>query len=63
MGHPLKDTIVPLGSFHSLMNLLGAIGILMEGSGLDTLLEEICGENAVIHMLKGKAVHNSDDIR
>ena len=45
-----------LGSFHSLMNLLGAIGTVMQGSSLDTLLEEICGENAVIHMLKGKAV-------
>ena len=41
------------------MNLLGAIGTLMEGSGLDTLLEEIYGENAVVHMLKGKAVQRA----
>ena len=36
------------------MNLLGAIGTLMEGAGLDTLLEDIYGENAVIYMPKGK---------
>ena len=34
---------------HTLVNLLGAIGTLMEGSGLDKLLEEIYGENAVVH--------------
>ena len=39
VGHPLKDTIVRLGSFHTLVNLLGAIRTLIEGSGLDTLLE------------------------
>ena len=49
MGHPLKDTILRLGNFLTLMNLLGAIGTLIEGYGLDTLLEEIYGENAVIY--------------
>ena len=38
VGH-LKDTIVWLGCFQTLTNLLGAIGNLMEGSGHDVLLE------------------------
>ena len=34
------------------MNLLGAIGTLVNGSGL---FETICGDNAVVHMRSGKA--------
>ncbi|KAJ8868939.1 hypothetical protein PR048_030480 [Dryococelus australis] len=38
-----------LGSFHTLMNLVGAIGTLMKGS----VLQEI---HAVLHMMSGKAI-------
>ena len=38
------------------MNVLGAIGHLMNGSGIRNLLEVINGENAVTHILTGKAV-------
>lgn len=48
-----------LGSFHTFMNLLGAVGTLMAGSGLSNILCEIYGENAVIHMMSGKAVQRS----
>ena len=44
---PLKNIGLLLGSFYSFMNVLGAIGTLMRGSGLDRILEEIYGENAV----------------
>ena len=44
-----------LGTFHTTMNLLGYIGILMEKTGLGDVLEQIYAENAVIHILKGKA--------
>ena len=44
-----------LGSFHTVMNLLGCIGTLMEGSGLNEILGEVYGDNAVVHMLTGKA--------
>ena len=37
------------------MNVLGAIGHLMNGSGIRNLLEVIYGENAVTHILTGKA--------
>ena len=30
-----------LGSFHALMNLLGAIGKLMDGTGLKSILEAV----------------------
>ena len=43
-----------LGCFHTLMNLLGAIGSLMEGTGLKNILETVYGENAVGHMMTGK---------
>ena len=38
------------------MNLLGAIGTLMEGTSLRNTLETVFGENAVVHMMTGKAV-------
>ena len=41
------------------MNLLGAIGMLMDGSGLTDIVETIYGENAVVHMMSGKAVQRS----
>ena len=50
----LKDIVLLLGSFHTFMNFLGAIGKLMHGSGLKNILEVVYGENAVIHMLTGK---------
>jgi hypothetical protein len=51
-----SDVVLLLGSFHTLMNLLGAIGTLMGGSGLQEILQEVYGENAVIHILSGKSV-------
>lgn len=56
---PVKDVILLLGSFHTLMNLLGAIGTLMEGSGLKEILETFYGENAVAHIMSGKAVQRA----
>jgi len=41
------------------MNLLGAIGTLMEGTGLKNILETVYGENAVVHMMTGKAVQRA----
>ena len=38
------------------MNVLGAIGHLMNGSGIRNLLEIIYGENAETHILTDKAV-------
>ena len=52
---PLKEIVLMLGGFHTVMNLLGCIGTLMEGSGLNEILGEIYGDNAVIHMMSGKA--------
>lgn len=45
-----------LGSFHTLTNLFGAVGTLMNGSGLSEILQEIYGGNVVQHMMSGKAV-------
>ena len=52
----IKDIVLMLGSFHLLMNLLGAIGYLMEGSGLKEILETVYGENAITYMMTGKSV-------
>jgi len=38
------------------MNVLGAIGTLVEASGLKEITETVYGENAVVHMMSGKAV-------
>ena len=53
---PIRDVILLLGTFHTFMNVLGAIGTLIEGTGLKEIMETIYGENAVVHMMSGKAV-------
>ena len=48
--------IFRLGPFHTEMSFLGSIGHLMKGSGLEELLELIYSDNAVGHIVSGKAV-------
>ena len=55
----LKKIVMMLGCFHTFMNLLGAIGTLMEGTGLQSILEVVYGANAVVHMMTGKSVQRS----
>ena len=55
----LKSVVLMLGCFHTFMNVLGAVGTLMAGTGLNTILEEIYGENAVLHMMTGKSVQRA----
>lgn len=55
----LKNIVLRLGSFHTLMNVLGAIGTLMEGSGLSEILGTIYGENALPYIINGKAVQRA----
>ena len=45
-----------LAGFHTLMSFLESIGKLMEGSGLNAVLEAIYGKNTVDHIIKGKAI-------
>ena len=55
----LKGIVLRLGTFHTFMNLLGAIGTLMAGTGLKNILELVYGENAVVHMMSGKSVQRA----
>ena len=55
----LKGIVLMLGCFHMLMNLLGAIGTLMEGTGFSNILETVYGGNAVGHMTIGKAIQRA----
>lgn len=48
--------VVRLGGFHTLMSFVGSVGRLMEGSGLEILLETIYGRNTVTHIFSGKAI-------
>ena len=52
----ISGIVLILGSFHTLMSFLGSIGTLMNGTGLHSLLEQVHSENAVPHILSGKAV-------
>ena len=45
----LKEIVLLLGCFHILMNLLGAVGSLMNGTGLKDILQVVYGENSVDH--------------
>ena len=55
-GSDLHKTILRLGVFHTEMSLLGCIGHIMSGSGLEQVLESIYASNAVVHILTGKVV-------
>ena len=50
------DVVCRLGGFHMMMSFLGSIGSLMNGSGLNELLETCYGPNSVDHIMSGKAV-------
>jgi len=52
----LKSLVLRLGGLHMEMSLLGSIGYLMAGSGLQEVLEVVYAGNAVKHMLSGKAI-------
>jgi hypothetical protein len=54
-----KTMVCRLGGFHTIMSFLGSIGSVMSGSGLEQVLEQCFGPNAVLHMLSGKAVSRS----
>lgn len=51
-----RKIVLKLGGFHSLMSFIGCIGHLMEGTGLQELLEEIYASNTTPHILSGKAI-------
>lgn len=51
----LKHVILKLGSFHAIMSYLGSIGHLMNSSGLREVLGLLYADNAVNHILTGKA--------
>ena len=53
------NVICSLGGFHTFMSFLGSIGDLMEGSGLEEALQRVYWENAVEHMMTGKAIARS----
>ncbi len=55
----LKEIVSMLSCFHTFMNLLGAIGTLMKGTGLQRILEVVYGESTVVHMMTGKSVQRS----
>ena len=50
------DIVCRLGGFHNMMNFLGSLGSLMNGTGLSELLTTIYGESSVTHILSGKAI-------
>jgi hypothetical protein len=41
------------------MNLLGAIGTLMKGTGLEDILGSVYGENTLAHIMTGKSVQRA----
>jgi len=48
------NIVIRLGRFHTLMNVMGAIGYIMRGSGLESAVEYIFGKNTGEHILTGK---------
>jgi len=51
----LRCIVLLLGGFHTEMSLLGAIGTIMDGSGLKEMLAQVY-QGSVDQMLSGKAV-------
>ena len=56
---PLRSIVLRFDGFHTETSFIGSIGHLMSGSGLHELLETIYANNAVTHMLTGKAVQRA----
>ena len=52
----IQKIILMLGSLHTFMNLLVAIGSLMSRSGIEDILKQIFADDATVHILTGKAV-------
>ena len=52
----LHFVVIRPGDFHAEMSLLGSIGHLMKGSGIENLLQVIYASNTVDHILSGKAM-------
>ena len=52
----MRSVVLRLGGLHLQMSFLGAIGNIMVGSGLHELLEMVYADNAVSHILSGKAI-------
>ena len=53
--HGIRNVIVRLGGFHTLMSFLGAIGYLMESSGLKEAFEILYADNSSDKALAGHA--------
>ena len=51
----LKNLISRLGGFHKCMSYLGAIAMVVSGSGLQTMWEQVYAAKSVTHMLSGSA--------
>lgn len=54
-GSEVSKIIVRLGGFHLLMSYLGAIGYIMQGSGIKEVLSEIYAPKSLEKMLNGHA--------
>ena len=50
------NIVCRLGGFHLLMSFLGSIGTLMNGSGLDEILEQVYATNVVPHIQPRKHI-------
>ena len=55
----LACVVVRLGGFHLLMSLMGAIGYIMSGSGLQELWESVYAKNSVVQMISGHAYNRA----
>ena len=50
-----SNTVVLLGSYHTTMNFLGAIGYIMDGSGIRNIFGQIYEDSTINHVMGGKA--------
>ena len=55
----IKSVVIWLGSFHTLISVVGAIFSVMKGSGIDSALGCVYGPNTIIHMMSGKAISHA----
>ena len=55
-GSDLKEVVLRLGGLNVEMSFLGCVGHLMAETGLAQVLEVVYAENAVKHILSGKAI-------
>ena len=56
---PIRKCVLRLGGFHQVMSFFGAVGFIMQGSGMEAIFKLVYVENSVDAMINGKEISSA----